>query len=127
MQPPAASPAEAKTPEPVHAAAAQETPAPAADKPDTDKANAPKASADRGRAAEAKFAERKRSEARKVGEQQRKRRELDVATVAVRRIIHGRDAPDVTVRDRDAPDMVVENDPPEAPAPAMPRFNLFGQ
>jgi hypothetical protein len=138
--PPATSavqpPVEAKTPEPVHTAATQETPASAADKPDSDKVNTQKASADKQRAAEAKVAERKRSETRKVADQQRKQRELDVATVAVRRIIHGRDASDVVVRDRDASDVVihdrdapemVENDPPEAPGPAMPHFNLFGQ
>jgi hypothetical protein len=32
----------------------------------------------------------------------------------------------VIIRDRDAPELV-ENDPPQAPVPAMPRFNLFGQ
>jgi hypothetical protein len=118
------SPADVKAPEP--ARAAQETIAPAADKADAEKANTQKASIDKVRADEPKLAERKRSDARKVAEQQRKQRELEVATVAVRRIIHGRDAPDIVIRDRDA-DVVVENDPAEAPAPQMPHFNLFGQ
>jgi hypothetical protein len=130
--PPTVSPAEtkapdeAKAPEPARTIAAQETIAPAADKPDAEKANMQKASIDKARADEPKLAERKRSDARKVAEQQRKQRELEVATVAVRRIIHGRDAPDIVIRDRDA-DVVVENDPAEAPAPQMPHFNLFGQ
>jgi hypothetical protein len=121
------APAEAKTPEPARTVAKQETIAPTADKVDTDRVNAQKASIDKARADEPKLAERKRGEARKVAEQQRKQRELEVATVAVRRIIHGRDAPDIVIRrDRDEPD-VVENDAPEEPAPEMPRFNLFGQ
>ena len=67
---------------------------------------------------------RKRSDARKVAEQQRKQRELEVATVAVRRFIHNRDAaPDVVIRDRDARDVVVENDEPVAAD--TPRFGLF--
>jgi hypothetical protein len=136
-----ASPVEAKTPEPAPSVAAREVTTPAADKADTDKASTQKASVEKGRAAEARYAERKRGEARKVAEQQRKQRELDVATVAVRRIIHDRDAPDV--RDRDAPEVVihnrdnrdapedaheiVENDSREAPTRAMPQFNLFDQ
>ena len=123
---PTTSPADVKAPEPARTAATQETIAPAADKADAEKANTQKASIDKARTDEPKLAERKRSDARKVAEQQRKQRELEVATVAVRRIIHGRDAPDIVIRDRDAPDMV-ENDPPEAPAPQMPHFNLFGQ
>ena len=111
-----------KSPEPVRTATAQETAVPAVEKPATEKP----ASADRERASEAKFVERKRSDARKVAEQQRKQRELEVATVAVRRIIHGRDAPDIVIRDRGASELV-ENDPPEASGPAMPHFNLFGQ
>jgi type IV secretory pathway VirB10-like protein len=124
--PPIVAPAEAKAPEPVRTVATQETIAPTADKVDTDRVNAQKASADKARADGPKLAERKRSEATKVAEQQRKQRELEVATVAVRRIIHGRDAPDMVIRDRDAPD-IVENDPPEGPAPEAPHFNLFGQ
>jgi type IV secretory pathway VirB10-like protein len=111
-----ASPVEAKTPEPAPSVAARETTAPAADKADTEKVSTQKASPEKGRAAEARYAERKRGEARKVAEQQRKQRELDVATVAVRRIIHDRDAPEI-----------VENDSREAPAPAMSQFNLFDQ
>lgn len=120
------SPADVKAPEPARTAAAQETIAPAADKADAEKANTQKASIDKARTDEPKLAERKRSDARKVAEQQRKQRELEVATVAVRRIIHGRDAPDIVIRDRDA-DVVVENDPQQGPAPQMPHFNLFGQ
>jgi hypothetical protein len=120
------SPADVKAPEPARTAGAQETIAPASDKADAEKANTQKASIDKARTDEPKLAERKRSDARKVAEQQRKQRELEVATVAVRRIIHGRDAPDIVIRDRDA-DVVVENDPQQAPAPQMPHFNLFGQ
>ena len=120
------APEEAKAPEPARTIAAQETIAPAADKADAEKANTQKASIDKARADEPKLAERKRTDARKFAEQQRKQRELEVATVAVRRIIHGRDVPDIVIRDRDA-DVVVENDPAEAPAPQMPHFNLFGQ
>jgi hypothetical protein len=123
---PTTSPADVKAPEPARTAAAQETISPAADKADAEKANTQKASIDKARTDEPKLAERKRSDARKVAEQQRKQRELEVATVAVRRIIHGRDAPDIVIRDRDA-DVVVENDPQQAPAPQMPHFNLFGQ
>jgi hypothetical protein len=98
---------------------------------DVDKVPAQKASADQARGVEANSAERKRSEARKetrkigeqkIAEQQRKQRELEVATVAVRRIIHDRDAPDI----RDAQD-IVEVDQPEAPPPEMPHFRLFGR
>jgi hypothetical protein len=127
---PAASPApaapapEAKAPEPAQTVATRDTP-PAADRPDADKVATPKVGADKERG-EARYVERKRSDARKVTEQQRKQRELEVATVAVRRIIHDRDGQDVIIRDRDAPELV-ENDPPQAPVPAMPRFNLFGQ
>jgi hypothetical protein len=118
--------AETKTPEPARTVASTDASAPASvDKVDADKI-AEKANTDKARAAEARLAERKRSEARRFAEQQRKQRELEVATVAVRRIIHGRDAPDI-IRDRDEP-IVVENDPPEAPpTPEMPHFNLFGQ
>ena len=127
---PASLPADVKPPEkssePAQTVAVKETAPPVADKPDTDKIVAQKA-ADKERAAEAKYTERKRSDARKVAEQQRKQRELEVATVAVRRIIHDRDGQDVIIRERDrnAPE-IVENDPPQASAPAMPRFNLFG-
>jgi len=80
-----------------------------------------KTGASKARAAEAKLVEkRKRSEARKLAGQQRKQRELEVATFAVRRIIHDRDAPEVVIRDRDARDVVVQNAEPETP-----RFNLF--
>lgn len=120
------APEEAKAPEPGRTIAARETIVPAADKPDAEKTNTQRASIDKARADEPKLAERKRSDARKFAEQQRKQRELEVATVAVRRIIHGRDAPDIVIRDRDA-DVVVENDPQQAPAPQMPHFNLFGQ
>jgi hypothetical protein len=133
--------AETKTAEPVRTVASQETSAPiAAGRPDADrtnteklnadKANVEKVSADKARAAEAKQPERRRSEARKIAEQQRKQRELEVATIAVRRIIHDRDAPD-TVRGREAPDrdapIIIETDQPERSAPEMPHFNLFGR
>ena len=68
------------------------------------------------RTAESRAADRKRIEPRKFAEQQRKQREIEVATIAVRRIIHERDAQDV-----------VDDDQPEAPAPTAPHFSLFGQ
>jgi hypothetical protein len=127
-----APPAGAKAPEPNRIAAVPEASVPTnADKPDVDKIAAEKTSADnKARTAEAKQAERKqRSDARRFAEQQRKQRELEIATVAVKRIIHGRDtsrdAPDI-IRDRDEP-IIVENDPQEAPSAEMPHFNLFGQ
>jgi hypothetical protein len=123
---PEAKASEAKAPEPAQTVATREATPPAADKPDADKVTPPKAGADKERG-EARYVERnKRGDARKVAEQQRKQRELEVATVAVRRIIHDRDGQDVIIRDRDAPELV-ENDPPQAPALAMPRLNLFGQ
>lgn len=122
--PPAAPAIAAPAAPPARTAAIQEAAAPAtAAKPDTDtKTNVEKANADKARAAETRNAdaraiEKKRIETRKTAEQQRKQRELEVATIAVRRIIHGRDAPDV----------VVDSDQTEAPAAEMPHFNLFGQ
>jgi hypothetical protein len=120
---PVVAPVEAKAPEPAHTATNQETAAPAPmAKPDTDakpieKANIDKARTAEAHAVEARAIEKKRTGTRKVAEQQRKQRELEVATIAVRRIIHGRDASDV----------VVDSDQPEQPAAEMPHFNLFGQ
>lgn len=146
---PAAPPVEAKAPTPqveakapekasetTHAFAVEEKAASAsAEQTDPDRFDAPRTNANKARAADAKLAEsKKRSDARKVTEQQRKQRELEVATVAVRRLIHNRDiAPDVVIRDRDARvirgrdarNVVVENDEPETVAPDMPRFSLF--
>ena len=137
---PAAPPVEAKAPEKAsettHAFAVEEKTAPAsAEQTDPDRFDAPRTNANKARAADAKLAEsKKRSDGRKVAEQQRKQRELEVATVAVRRLIHNRDiAPDVVIRDRDARvirgrdarNVVVENDEPETVAPDMPRFSLF--
>jgi chemosensory pili system protein ChpA (sensor histidine kinase/response regulator) len=133
--------AETKAAEPVRTVASQETSAPIAagrldadrantEKLNADKANVEKVSADKARTAEAKQPERRRSEARKIAEQQRKQRELEVATIAVRRIIHDRDAPEI-VRGREAPDrdapIIIETDQPEPAAPEMPHFTLFGQ
>jgi hypothetical protein len=131
-QPVAALP-ENKASEPGPPAAIQGTAAPAPTaKPDTDaKANVEKANADKARAAEARSAdaraaearaaEKKRSESRKIAEQQRKQRELEVATIAVRRIIHERDGSDVADSD--------QTDAPVADrlAAEVPHFNLFGQ
>ena len=69
------------------------------------------------KSAEAKAADRKRSDAKKFAEQQRRQRELEVATVAVRRIIH----------ERPPQAVMVDDDQPEASAPATPHFSLFGQ
>jgi hypothetical protein len=125
--------AETKAPEPAPAAAVQETTASAPPaKPDTDaKASVEKTNADKARAAEARSAdaraaearaaEKKRSESRRIAEQQRKQRELEVATTAVRRIIHARDGSDVA--DSDQTDASVA----DTPAAEMPHFNLFGQ
>jgi hypothetical protein len=118
------------------AATVQETAALTA-KPDMDaKANVEKSNADKARAAEArsadaravdaKAAEKKRTETRKIAEQQRKQRELEVATIAVRRIIHGHDGSDVADSDQtDAP--VADRPVADRPAAEMPHFNLFGQ
>jgi len=126
---PAATPSEAKASEPARTADIQETAAPAPTaSPDTDakandaKANGEKANADKARAAEARStdaraAEKKRAGTRKIAEQQRKQRELEVATIAVRRIIH----------ERDPSDVVVDSDQAETPAAEMPHFNLFRQ
>ena len=81
------------------------------------KVHSEKANLDKARAADARAGEKKRTETRKIAEQQRKQRELDVATIAVRRIIH----------ERDAPDVVVDSDQTEQPAAEMPHFNLFRQ
>jgi hypothetical protein len=126
---PVVAPPEAKASEPAPATAIHEAAAPTA-KPDADaktsdaRTNVEKVNADKARAAEARSAdlraaaEKKRTETRKIAEQQRKQRELEVATIAVRRIIH----------ERDSSDVVVESDRIEAPAAAeMPHFNLFGQ
>jgi hypothetical protein len=111
---PAATPSE-----PSRTAAVQETAAPAPTaRPDPDaKASGEKANADKARSAEARTAGKKRAETRKIAEQQRKQRELEVATIAVRRLIH----------ERDPSDAVVDSDQAETPAAEMPHFNLFGQ
>jgi hypothetical protein len=120
---PAAQPAvatpEARASEPARTVAVQETAAPAPTaKPGTDaKANGEKANADKARSAEARAVEKKRAETRKIAEQQRKQRELEVATIAVRRLIH----------ERDPSDVVVDSDQAETPAAEMPHFNLFRQ
>jgi type IV secretory pathway VirB10-like protein len=128
--PPVEAKAAENASEKTHALAAEENTAPASgEQTDPDRFDVPRTNANKARAAEAKLAERrKRSDARKVAEQQRKQRELEVATVAVRRLIHNRDAaPDVVIRDRNARDVVVENDEPETVAPDTPRFGLFDQ
>ncbi len=82
-----------------------------------EKANADKVRAAEARSADARAAEKKRAGTRKIAEQQRKQRELEVATIAVRRIIH----------ERDPSDVVVDSDQAETPAAEMPHFNLFRQ
>jgi hypothetical protein len=123
---PAVAPPEAKASEPVRTAAVQETAATA--KPDTGaklndvktndaRTNGEQANADKARSASTRVVEKKRTETRKITELQRKQRELEVAAIAVRRIIH----------ERDASDVAVDSDPTEMPAAEMPHFNLFGQ
>jgi hypothetical protein len=126
---PAVAPSEAKASESARTADIQETAAPAPTasrdtnaKTNDAKANGEKANADKARAAEARSAdaraaEKKRAGTRKIAEQQRKQRELEVATIAVRRIIH----------ERDPSDVVVDSDQAETPAAEMPHFNLFRQ
>jgi hypothetical protein len=125
---PSAQPAppqpEANASEPARMTAIQEiaAPAPTARADRDARANGEKANADKARAAEARStdaraAEKKRTETKKIAEQQRKQRELEVATIAVRRIIH----------ERDPSDVVVDSDQAETPAAEMPHFKLFGQ
>jgi hypothetical protein len=126
--PPAAIPVEAKPPEPVGTVTAQQTVGHAItdrgsqanpDKLNTERPNAEKANPEKARTADAKDADKKRAETRKFAEQQRRQREIEVATIAVRRIIRDRDA-----SDRDPP-VLIENDQSEAPAPETPRPGLF--
>jgi hypothetical protein len=104
---PASVPAVAKAPEPVRSTAAQAN----AENP-----NAEKPAAEKTRIAEARAAERKRAEARKFAERQRKQRELEVATVAVRRLMQDRDDQKFAAMDQ-----------PEPPPPERPHLGLFGQ
>lgn len=103
---PASVPAAAKAAEPVRSVAPV----------NAEKANAEKSGGEKARMAEAKAAAKKRAEGRRFAERQRKQRELEVATVAVRRMMHDRD-------DREFAAM----DQPEPPPPEMPRLSLFGQ
>jgi type IV secretory pathway VirB10-like protein len=96
---PASVPIAAKAPEPVRSSAAQ--------------VNVERSGAEKARIAEARAAERKRAEARRFAERQRKQRELEVATVAVRQMMHDRNDEQFAAMDR-----------PEPP-PEMPR--LFGR
>ena len=103
---PASVPAAAKAAEPVRSVA----------QVNAEKANAVKSGTEKARMAEAKAAEKKRAETRKFAERQRKQRELEVATVAVRRMMHDRDNEAFAAMDQ-----------PEPPPPEMPRLSLFGQ
>jgi hypothetical protein len=95
------------------------------DRINTDQARAVEPKLIDSKPADNKAIDKKRIEARKsadksagrFAEQHRKQRELEVATLAVRRIIHERDTPEVVVDDDQAP----------APAPEPPHFGLFGQ
>lgn len=98
---PAPVPVAAKAPEPVRNSAAQ--------------VNAERSGAEKARIAEARAAERKRAEARRFAARQRKQRELEVATVAVRQMMHDRNDEEFAAMDR-----------PEPP-PEMPGLSLFGQ
>jgi hypothetical protein len=120
--PPASISAAAKPAEPARSTSPQVSAEKAsAQKASPEKASAEKASAEKSiaenaRVAEARAAERKRADARKFAERQRKQRELEVATVAVRRIMQDRDDQEFAPVDQ-----------PEPPPPAMPRLSLFGQ
>lgn len=102
---PAPVPAEARAPEPARPPQVS-----------AEKASAEKSIAEKARMAEAKAAERKRADARKFAERRRKQRELEVATVAVRRMMRDRDDQEFAAMDQ-----------PEPPPPEMPRLGLFGQ
>ena len=107
---PAPAPAEATAPEPARSTAPQVS---------AEKASAEKSIAEKARmaeAAEAKAAERKRADARKFAQRRRKQRELEVVTVAVRRMMRDRDDQEFAAMDQ-----------PEPPPPEMPRLGLFGQ
>lgn len=104
---PAPVPAEARAPEPARSTAPQVS---------AEKASAEKSIAEKARMAEAKAAERKRADARKFAQRRRKQRELEVATVAVRRMMRDRDDQEFAAMDQ-----------PEPPPPEMPRLGLFGQ
>jgi type IV secretory pathway VirB10-like protein len=103
----ASAPVAAKAPEPVRSSAAQVN---------AERTNTERAGAEKARIAEARAAERKRAQARKFAERQRKRRELEVATVAVRQMMHDRGGEEFAAMDRSEPS------PPE-----MPPLSLFGQ
>jgi type IV secretory pathway VirB10-like protein len=109
---PASISAAAKPPEPARSASPQAS----AEKPSAETASAEKPGAEKARIAGARAAERKRADARKFAERQRKQRELEVATVAVRRIMQDRDDQEIAAMDQ-----------PEPAPPAMPRLGLFGQ
>ena len=104
---PAPAPAEATAPEPARSTAPQVS---------AEKASAEKSIAEKARMAEAKAAERKRADARKFAQRQRKQKELEVATVAVRRMMQDRDNQEFAAMDQ-----------PRPPPPGMPRLGLFGQ
>jgi type IV secretory pathway VirB10-like protein len=103
QQPAQPDPVVAKAPEPVRAVAEQQDVATV--KPE------------KLRAAETnRAAEKKRMEARAIAERQRKQKEIEIATVAVRRLLHNRDVQEV-----------VETDDAEPRGSETPRFGLFGQ
>jgi len=104
-------------PQATAAPAVQPAATPSEAKANGEKTNADKARAADARSADARTAEKKRAGTRKIAEQQRKQRELEVATIAVRRIIH----------ERDPSDVVVDSDQAETPAAEMPHFNFFRQ
>jgi hypothetical protein len=114
---PATMQAAQTAPQATAAPAAQPAATPSEAKANGEKANADKARAAEARSADARAAEKKRAGTRKIAEQQRKQRELEVATIAVRRIIH----------ERDPSDVVVDSDQADTPAAEMPHFNLFRQ
>jgi hypothetical protein len=87
---------EAKALEPIRAA------------PEQERAAQSNVNAEKIRAAEARAAERKRAEARKM-EERRKQREIELATVAVKRMLRDRDPQQV------------------ADGIETPRFGFFGQ
>ncbi len=106
--PPAPIPVKAKTAEPPAGAVSAN-----ADQAGTEKVTAEKPNVERPRLA--RSAERKRAEDRRFAERQRKQRELEVATVAVRQLMHRRYRDDEEFAAMDRPER-----------PEMPRL-MFGE
>jgi hypothetical protein len=109
----APAPRQGTPPEPASVAA--KSPDPVLSAPERERsARANSEKAEKIRAAEAsRTAEKKRIEARKIAERQRRQREIQEATVAVKRMLRDRDVQQVANRDE------VQAD--------TPRFGFFGE